>query len=170
MAFSAKRIAPGFEPSWTALFLALGLLATAAWVLLVRWRVSRQPPMIWRAVVLSAGGLVFAWFLLMTLWLPVFDQRNTYRDVSQQLAAALPPGYGCVATRDLGRAQRASLYYFGNLRFGDDDAGCQWLLVQDTGPIARTAASPPPGWRLHWEGSRVGDRNERLRLYRRAGG
>jgi hypothetical protein len=40
--------------------------------------------------------------------------------------------------------------------------------VQDTGPLARTTPEPVPGWTLHWEGGRLRDRDERLRLYRRA--
>ena len=167
MAYRAARTAPGFEPTGIALDIALGVLATAAWVLLVRWRISRQPPMIWRAVVLSSGGLVLAWFLLMTLWLPAFNNRSTYREVSRQAAAALAPGYDCVTTVDLGRAQRASLYYFGGIRFGARDERCEWLLRQETGPLARTAAAPERGWELRWEGSRPRDNDERLRLYRR---
>lgn len=167
MAASAARVLPGFEPVWLAADLALGVAATAAWVMLVRWRVSRQPPMIWRAVVLSCGGLVLAWFLLMTLWLPAFDQRNTYREVAQQVVSALPARFDCVGTRGLGRAQRASLYYFANLRFGSDAARCGWLLVQDEGPIAHTPAGPNRGWILRWEGGRQRDRDERLRLYER---
>jgi len=167
MANRAARTAPGFEPTGIVLDIALGVLATAAWVLLVRWRISRQPPMIWRAVVLSSGGLVLAWFLLMTLWLPAFNSRSTYREVSRQATAALAPDYDCVNTIDLGRAQRASLYYFGGIRFGAADQRCGWLLRQDTGPVARTAASPEPGWELRWEGSRPRDNDERLRLFRR---
>lgn len=167
MAYRAGRIAPGFVPEYVALDIVLGSLATIAWLLLVRWRISRQPPMIWRAVVLSGSGLVLAWFLLMTLWLPVFNQRNTYRDVALQVAETLPPGYRCVATRALGPAQRASLYYFGNLRFGAGDNSCDWLLIQDDGPAARTDPSPEPGWTLRWSGSRPRDSDERLRLYAR---
>lgn len=169
MAFRASLIAPGFAPQWIVVDVALGLLASAAWLALVRWRVSRHPPMIWRAVVLSSGGLVLAWFLLMTLWLPAFNERNTYRDVAQRAAQALPDRYDCVATRGLGSAQRATLHYFGRIRFGRAGEACGWLIVQDTGPLARTAPGPLPGWTLHWEGSRLRDRDERLRLYRRTG-
>jgi len=167
MAYRAARTAPGFEPTGIVLDIALGVLATAAWVLLVRWRISRQPPMIWRAVVLSSGGLVLAWFLLMTLWLPAFNTRSTYREVSRQAAAALAPDYDCVSAADLGRAQRASLYYFGGIRFGAPAERCGWLLRQDTGPLARTPAAAERGWELRWEGRRPYDSNERLRLYRR---
>jgi hypothetical protein len=103
----------------------------------------------------------------MTLWLPAFNERNTYRDVAQRAAKSLPEGYDCVGVRSLGAAQRATLYYFGRLRFGGPGERCGWLLVQDTGPLARTSPSPMPGWMLHWEGSRLRDRDERLRLYRR---
>lgn len=167
MAFRASRIAPGFEPGWILLDVILGLLATGAWLALVRWRVSRQPPMIWRAVVLSSSGMVLAWFLLMTLWLPAFNERNTYRDLAQNVAAALPADYDCVETRSLGLAQRATLYYYGHLRFAPPGGSCDWLLVQDVGPLARTAPNPEPGWALQMEGSRLRDRDERLRLYRR---
>jgi hypothetical protein len=123
--------------------------------------------MLWRAVVLSSAGLVVAWFLLMTLWLPVYDVRNTYREVSRQAAGALPADYDCVETDGLGLAQRASLQYFGDFRFGASTRGCGWRLVQDVGPLARTQASSEPGWQLAWEGGRPHDNDERLRLYRR---
>jgi len=42
MAYRAARTAPGFEPTGIVLDIALGVLATAAWVLLVRWRISRS--------------------------------------------------------------------------------------------------------------------------------
>jgi hypothetical protein len=169
MAQSASRFAPGFAPASVPLDLLLGGLATLAWVLLVRWRVSRQPPMIWRAVVLSGAGLVLTWFLLMTLWLAAFDQRRTYRDVAMQASRVLPADYDCVGTRNLGVSQRASLYYFARMRFGADDGGCDWLLVQDVDRAARSPARALPGWTLRWEGSRRRDPTERLRLYEKNG-
>jgi len=181
MAYRASRLAPGFEPSWIVIDIVLGGLATVAWLALVRWRISRRPRMIWRAMALSCGGLVLAWFLLMTLWLPVFNERNTYRDVAIGLGAALAAApHDCVATRNLGSAQRASFLYFAGPRFGPtvgampdegaaaagDRASCGWLLVQDTGPIAQTRTSPLAGAELAWEGQRRAERGERFRLYR----
>ncbi len=167
MAYRASRIAPDFTPEWIVVEIALGGLATLSWLLLVRWRVSRQPPMIWRAMVLSCGGLVLAWFLLMTLWLPVFNERNTYREVASRLAFAFEGGQACVDTRELERAPRASFHYFAHLRFASPGEPCDWLLIQDDGPEARAVANPLPGWTLHWQGQRRSDRDERFRLYRR---
>jgi len=165
MANSARDLAPGSIVHWAPLDIALALAASLAWLLLVRWRISRQPPVIWRAVVLSPGGLSLAWFLLMTLWLPVFNERNTYRDMADEIASFVPPDHSCVEARSLGPAERASLNYFAGLRYGDGSEPCHFLLVQDTGLASRVAVPKEPGWRIVWEGRRRPRANDRLRLY-----
>ena len=70
MAEKAQEAVPGFQAPLSLLELGLGILATAAWIALVLWRVSRQPRPFWRPMALSSGGMVLTWFLLMTLWLP----------------------------------------------------------------------------------------------------
>ena len=72
---------------------------------------------------------------------------------------------GCIARRGLGLAQRASLDYFDGIRtvVGSRAADCRWLIVQ-TAPRSEKGL---PGWTLIRETSRAGDRDERLRLYRR---
>src|SRR5690606_12627659 len=148
--------------------LLLGALATIAWLLLVRWRVSRQRPVIWRAVVLSAGGLVFTWFLLMSLWLPAFNARNTYRDIGLEVREHIAGTDACVETRGLGPAERASIYYFAEPRLDPPGEACPWLLVQDEGPVAFAEPGPIDGARLVWSGKRRDRIDERFRLYRRA--
>jgi 4-amino-4-deoxy-L-arabinose transferase-like glycosyltransferase len=166
MAYRASQLAPGFLPSGVVPSIVLGVLATLAWLALVRWRIARRPPMIWRAMALSCGGLVLAWFLLMTLWLPVFNERNTYRDVALGLRTALAAAPGdCVSTRGLGSAQRASFLYFARPRF-DDGTACRWLLIQDDGPIAQTPAGRLENAEPVWQGQRRAERGERFRLYR----
>ena len=168
MAYRASMFAPEFVPDWIFLELVLGVLATIAWLLLVRWRVSRQRPVIWRAVVLSAGGLVFTWFLLMSLWLPAFDARNTYRDIGLGMREHIAGSDTCVETRGLGRAERASIYYFAEPRLDPPGETCGWLLIQDEGPLAFTEPAPVPDATLAWSGKRRDRIDERFRLYRRA--
>ena len=166
MAYRASQLAPGFMPSGIVPGIVLGVLATLAWLALVRWRIARRPRMIWRAMALSCGGLVLAWFLLMTLWLPVFNERNTYRDVALGLRTALASApEDCVSTRSLGPAQRASFLYFARPRF-DNDGACRWLLIQDDGPIAQTPAERLRDAEPVWQGQRRSERGERFRLYR----
>ncbi|MEZ5649212.1 MAG: glycosyltransferase [Burkholderiaceae bacterium] len=175
MAYSVSQLNPGYLAEWSALDLGLALIASAAWIMLVQWRISRRPPMIWRALVLSSGGLCLAWFLLMTIWLPVFNERNTYRGIAHALAMQIGDRSGCVQTRSLGLAERASLGYFGRIRFARpdeiaSDQRCPHLLIQDHGPVAQ--ADPPPeepGWTLIWKGQRRPNNDERFRLYRSAG-
>jgi hypothetical protein len=118
-------------------------------------------------MVLSSGGMVLAWLLLMTLWLPAGNHRKTYRDVAQQAGAVVSPAHRCVRTLGMDVAQRASFGYFGALRLDDTRTDCEWLLVADrvSQPIA---TAPVPGdWRAVWRGQRPVDRQERFRLFRR---
>jgi hypothetical protein len=73
---------------------------------------------------------------------------------------------GCIARRNLGLAQRASLDYFNGIRtVGAARAGnCRHMIVQTTPGAEKELA----GWTLLKETARPGDKGERLRLYRRA--
>src|SRR3546814_6685053 len=44
-------------------------IGTVTWVLLVRWRLHTKPLALWRGIVLSAGGLLVTWVLLVNLWM-----------------------------------------------------------------------------------------------------
>lgn len=166
MAASVARLAPDFSPPWVVPALLLGLAASVGWLLLVRWRISRRPPYLWRSMVLASGGLVLAWSLLMTLWLPLLDERNTYRDLAARIARVVPQDHRCVTPDRLGVGERAALFHHARLRF-DAPAPCDWMLAQDRGPLARTRIDPPPGWVLRWEGRRRATGDERFRLYER---
>ncbi len=172
MAFRMRQMAPGFLPEDVSGAILLGLAATIAWLLLVRWRISRQPPMIWRAMVLSCGGVVLMWFLLMTLWLPVFNERNTYRDIATELQVAWQTGSprpgDCVATRGVERAARASFYYFTRLPFAAPGTACRWQLVQYDGHPPPAADDAAVTRELRWIGQRRINREERFALYRDA--
>ena len=174
LARNAARLLPGFQPQFGMLAFLVALLATAGWFALVYWRISRQPAVLWRAVVLSSGGLILFWVLLMTLLLPQLNYSKSYRSVAQQIAANVPAGGACIAT-NVAPAQRASFAFFGELEFaaaGSASARCDWLLLQDSvhlkddGDIAQAFRGKQ--WRLQWEGRRPTDRDERFRLYQRA--
>jgi 4-amino-4-deoxy-L-arabinose transferase-like glycosyltransferase len=145
--------------------------ATVGWFVLVHWRISRQPAVLWRAVVLSSGGLILFWVLLMTLLLPQLNYSKSYRIVAQQIAGNLPDGGGCIATNVL-PAQRASLAYYGRLPFAAaGSVTCDLLLLQDSVNLKDDreidAAFRGRQWKLVWEGRRPADKIERFRLYRR---
>ncbi|NRR29289.1 glycosyltransferase [Oxalobacteraceae bacterium] len=169
---NALKLVPGFKPELGLLALLVAAAATAGWIALVHWRISRQPAVLWRAVVLSSGGLILIWILLMTLFLPDMNYSKSYAAVARQIAEKLPAGTSCIET-NVGPAQRASFAYFGKLPFTGTDGGrCEVLLLQDSTKVRddREIAAQHRGkqWTLLWEGRRASDRDERFRLYRRA--
>jgi 4-amino-4-deoxy-L-arabinose transferase-like glycosyltransferase len=166
-AHNVLKLLPGFTPEirWPALL--VGLCATAGWFVLVHWRISRRPAVLWRAVVLSSGGLILIWILLMTLFLPHVNYSKSYATVAHQAAAALPPGTDCVQS-NVTPAQRASFAFFGRLPFnGVEQRACQVMLLQDNIKVRAQQQQPGPQWQLLWEGGRASDRSERFRLFRR---
>ncbi|MES2831101.1 MAG: glycosyltransferase [Pseudomonadota bacterium] len=186
LARNAFKLAPGFKPEFGWIAFLTAAAATAAWFVIVHWRLSRRPQVLWRAVVLSSGGVILCWLLLMTLWLPWGNFMKSYAGVAQQIAGSLPATANCVDT-DVGPAQRASFAFFGAIPFHRaDDAGaihttgttgttnatrCDFLLLQDKN--RQDSADEPrllrdgARWKLLWEGRRASDRDERFRLYER---
>ena len=167
------KLLPGYTPQFDLFGFAIAAGATLGWILLVNWRISRQPAVLWRAVVLSSGGLIMLWVLVMTLFLPEANYSKSYdsmaRDLSASMPRALPPGE-CIDT-NVGPAQRASLAHFGQLPFARAGSGqCNLLLVQYSlrqKEDKERALRDPAQWTVLWEGQRPSDKDERFRLYQR---
>eukprot|EP01032_Pedospumella_encystans_P024598 gene24599-biopygen20062 len=105
-AHNALKLVPGFNPEFRTPAMLVAFCATIGWFMLVHWRLSRQPAVLWRAVVLSSGGLILVWVLAMTLFLPAANYSKSYATVARQAAAVVPPGTACVET-NVAPAQRA---------------------------------------------------------------
>lgn len=170
LAKNAFKLAPGFKPEFNAVAFLIALASSIGWLLLLRWRLGRRPPVLWRAVVLSTGGIVLCWLLLMTLWLPWLNYGQSYASVAEQIRTRLPDNYRCVSARGVGPAQRASFAYLGEVRF--EKAGqqsCEYLLVQDSGLRKQRGQLSPvePEFTLLWQGRRASDRHESFRLFKR---
>jgi 4-amino-4-deoxy-L-arabinose transferase-like glycosyltransferase len=187
IANSAQRYAAGYPLQIDGPELALAMVATMIWIGVVLWRFSSVQKPIWRTIVLSGSGLALVWFLLMSLWLPIFNHRKTYRDVSQEISAIIPKQTQCINSAGLSLSQRAILGYFLAIPFAEQTSHnqvpaladskapvpskkitrrhCDWLLVADktNKPIAGPDSKQ---WELRWEGRRVADRQERVRVYR----
>ena len=172
IARNAYKLAPGFQPGFEWIPVIIAAAVTIAWIVLVHWRISRRPSVLWRAVVLSSGGVILCWVLLMTLWLPWVNYGKSYAGVAQQIESRLSSTAHCVQS-NVGTAQRASFAYFGQVKFADErDQSCDYLLLQDdvSNEDATQMLRQYPGtWRVIWEGRRPSDRDERFRLYRRTG-
>ena len=162
---AVERQVPGFTFSFELVPFCIAVAFTFLWA----YAVVRAHRTNRRAIVNWAAGVTLVWVLAALLGLPAVDHRLSYRGTALAIAAnlAMQP-VGCIASQNLGDAQRASFNYFANLRFVSSDlpaAGeCRWLLTQGTRSDRPRVNAP---WQIAWEGARPYDNDERLRLYRR---
>lgn len=129
---NVARLFPFFEPSVQPWWLAIALGATLGWLAVVRWRLGRHRPALWKSLVLSASGTVCCWVLLMTLWLPLLNHGMGLKPVAQRVAAAIPADQ-CVVIHGLTPAQATALWYYGQRpvqRLSTSSAReCAWLVT-----------------------------------------
>ncbi|MET0518783.1 MAG: hypothetical protein ABW005_08115, partial [Burkholderiaceae bacterium] len=92
-----RKLARGFEPSFSPLALLIALLGTAAWLGLVRWRTSRHQHALWKSLVLPAGGVALIWLIAMSVGLPVLDYARSNRPLVTQLRSQVPADANCIA-------------------------------------------------------------------------
>ena len=163
IAHNFAKLEPGFVARGSVIVFAISATLTLAWL----WMIFASPRSPWRAVTHWAAGVTLVWVLVVAQWQPWIDYGKTYRGLAVSLKQKLPPPGQCIAGRNLGGAQRASLHYFAGIVTLDAAtraaASCPLLIDQGT------AKSPPSpaGWHKLWEGHRPGDRSEMLRLYQR---
>ena len=115
-----------------------------------------------------AIGMTCVWTLLMSLWLPMIDNARSYQPVFTNLKHALPNGFSCVTSRNLGDAQRDLLHYYADLKTQSFEMtqrlDCDLYLIQDTRD--RAIVEPGPDWMLIWSGKRMTERREAFRLFK----
>jgi 4-amino-4-deoxy-L-arabinose transferase-like glycosyltransferase len=174
-AANVARLVPGYPGGFSWIALGLAVAATIAWLLLVRWRTGRHRPVLWKSLVLPAGGLSLCWLLAMTLLLPVLDYARSYRVLVDRLAQHMPTD-ACVVTVGLRVGQLAAMEYHGGWRVeavssvptgSADRGGCEFLMTQ-----ARRAtpaeALHREGWTLIARERLPTDRSEETAVYRRS--
>jgi len=168
-AANVAKLAPGFMPSFSALAFAAALLATLAWCALVAWRAKRNRQVIWKSLVLPAGGAALSWLLLMTLWLPMLDYGRSFAPQMAGVRAALAGARGCVAGYGLSPAQAAAvLYYTGSdLRPIADLAQCDWLVTDINAHPGVGRWLAPGQWQQAASVMRPTERDDRLLVLRR---
>lgn len=141
--------------------LILGAFATLVWLVFTA-RLERTPI---RPLLVWSAGMTFVWFLLLTLFLDVFDARLSYARVGEILKNQIATNT-CVNTRGMGDQPRILLAYHSGLDLrAIPVTECNWLLV------LRKRDQPAPDLASHWVVSknfvRPGDRQYFFLLYAR---
>jgi 4-amino-4-deoxy-L-arabinose transferase-like glycosyltransferase len=168
VAANVAKLAPGFKPQFGWLPLVIAVAATAAWLWLVRWRTARHRAAIWRSLVLPAGGVVLAWNLAMTLWLPPLNYARSYRAHVELLKRHIPADVSCIAAPNLPRALTAALEYHGRWRVDAraEAGGGECAIWVKAGTLGNPPL-PPPGWTTVALERRPTDKDEITGVFRR---
>lgn len=163
LAANVAKLSPGYERSFSWLALAVSVLATLAWLWLVRWRTSGHRHPLWKSLVLPAGGVSLIWLLVMTLLLPPLDNARSYRSLVSRLSTVLP-ARDCIAAPELSRPPLAALEAMGHWQLDAVTplarSSCGWLVTGGN-------AAPPPGWQLVTRERRLRRDDDVLEVYRR---
>lgn len=161
------RLSPEFSAPFDPFALLLGIAGTVAWVLLVRWRTSRQRSALWRSLVLPAGGTVVIWLLLMTLWLPPINHIFSHQGLLGTFKTVLPEqSTECIAAPNQNLSLVATLEAQGGWRVRADlplnKTPCNWAVrVVSTKQIDEPI---PDGWALKATVIRQPERNRRYQV------
>lgn len=168
-AANVAKLAPSFVPTFQPADLLPALLATLAWLWLVRWRTGRHREAVWKSMVLPAGGVALVWLLLMTLWRPLLDHARSARPWVEALRPHLMAEVDCLGTTGLSPALVAALEVHGRwVVDARPAAACAWRLrVLRDQPRGATPPLPPPGWTEVAALRRPTDREELTVLWRR---
>lgn len=169
-AANVAKLAPSFVPAFQPADLLPALLATLAWLWLVRWRTGRHREAVWKSMVLPAGGVALVWLLLMTLWRPLLDHARSARPWVEALRPHLVADVDCLGATGLPPALVAALEVHGRWTVdARPDPACQWRLrVLREQPRSATPPPPPAGWTTVATLRRPTDREELTVLWRRA--
>jgi 4-amino-4-deoxy-L-arabinose transferase-like glycosyltransferase len=151
-----RRLAEGFEPSFSLLALVFALAATAAWLALVRWRTARHRHALWKSLALPAGGVALGWLLVTSLLLPPLDYARSLEPLVGRLKARMPAQVSCLAAPGQSLPTLAALEWHGGWRVEGQGSltatSCSYAVV--------TAGQPTPkAWQAIAQVKRPTDRS-----------
>ncbi len=168
MAESISRLVPGLEPSAPIVTTIIALAATAAWIVLARWRVNVRPPMLWRGPFLAAGGLAVVWVVIVSMYGAPIDYARSYASTANVLAEQVRRvgGDTCVQAHHLPTGVRAMLAYYGSLRFDTEgSASCSVAIHRDSQRSQLDDTPPSGNWKSAYEFTRRARYDEVFRVW-----
>jgi hypothetical protein len=171
------RAAPGISGVYSTKELVFGMVATLAWLMLIGWRIRVSEPLLWRPVILSAGGLSMTWILLVNLWGPALEVNRGYGDLIKSINITLDPysrkqGF-CIGINSDDLKSRAIILANSNLRINQSDQKrlfeCAFLLIRRTTVLDSNDVLndkfDKENWKLAWSGSRKADPRKKEIFY-----
>ena len=166
-AANVARLAPGFEPHFSALAFGFAIASTLVWGWLVKWRVGRHRAAIWKSLVLPAGGAALCWMLLMTLWMPLLNYTQSYNAMVSNALKHMDPT-DCVEVLGLGTGKTAALRFYGNLelKLMQPQPVCRWLIAEPGEGTSTLGHVDNTRWILLTQVTHPSDSNESVLLFK----
>jgi hypothetical protein len=165
------KLLPGLTPVFSTWSLAIAIFASLAWLALVRWRTVKHRPVIWKSMVLPAGGVALTWLLLMTLLLAPIDQARSYRYLVDRVSRHVPKD-ACLQSDGASVGLMTALDYFGKHRvlgqnhetLGQATSTCRYLVktLDKQQPVPKLE-----GWTFTVRVYQRNTRSESVAIYRR---
>ena len=141
------QMQPGFVQTFNTGHLIIACIYTGIWLFsVVRPFPSTHFLLSWSA------GMVLAWGLIMTLWLPWLDAGSGYRAMFTSLHEKLPENCSTIRIQGLGESERALLEYYAGVLpepiLGNNIKNGDLLLIESGG----WQQAPPSeyAWQLIW--------------------
>lgn len=156
-----RRLAEGFEPQFSPVALLFAVMATVAWLALVRWRTARHRHALWKSLALPAGGIALGWLLMMSLLLPALDYARSLGPLVTRLKPHLPATFDCLAAPGQALPTLAALQWHGGWQLQARGTlaatPCSFALLNSSQPV-------PEGWQAIAQVRRPTDRTGSLSL------
>ena len=172
------RAAPGTSGFYSIKEVTLGMSATFAWLLLIGWRIRVSEPLIWRPVILSAGGLSMTWILLVNLWGPALEINRGYAEITRNISFVVEryfsnPKDFCIGVKSDDFKSRAIILANSDYRLNHSKKekffDCQFILMRNTlfanSNVATQNSFNMSDWKLAWSGNRKADPRKKETFY-----
>ena len=172
------RAAPGISGVYSTKELILGIVATLAWLMLIGWRIRVSEPLLWRPVILSAGGLGMTWVLLINLWGPALEINRGYSNLTNKIKIAVndhnvEKSKSCIEIDFNDLKSRAIILSNSNLQINqpikEQLFECKFLLIRKTTRSNSHEISNPrlkeQKYKLTWSGHRKADPRQKETFY-----
>ena len=172
------RAAPGTSGFYSIKEVTLGMSATFAWLLLIGWRIRVSEPLIWRPVILSAGGLSMTWILLVNLWGPALEINRGYSEITKNISFVVEryfsnPKDFCIGVKSNDFKSRAIILANSDYRLNHSKKekffDCQFILMRNTlfanSNVATQNSFNMSDWKLAWSGNRKADPRKKETFY-----
>ena len=171
------RAAPGVSGIYSAKELILGIIATFAWLMLIGWRIRVSEPLLWRPVILSAGGIGMTWILLVNLWGPALEVNRGYGELTNQIENTVNKNNPkkldfCVGIDVSDFKSRAIILANSNLKINQSSEEkaleCNFFLVRQTKTSIHENLNnnlDERKWNLAWSGNRKADPRKKETFY-----